>query len=199
MLGAFVATCLLVSLTPGLCAMLCMNLATTVGLRRTQWMMIGEVVGMGSVGAAAMLGVAAVMHLQPALFAALKVAGSAYLVFLGWKAWRDAPAHGASTSLRPRSRRSLAGLGFATAVSNPKVWALYAALLPPFMDPARPLPVQLATMLAIIVAVELAALYAYALGGLALVRFLDRSGSRALIGRITGVLMAAMGVWMFFQ
>lgn len=199
LLGAFVATCLLVSLTPGLCSMLCLSLATTVGLRRTQWMMLGEVAGMGSVAAAAVLGIAAVAHAQPAVFDAMKLVGSVYLMLLGWKAWRAAPTQADPTTPRPRSRLSLAGLGFATAITNPKVWALYVALLPPFVDASRPLGLQLAGMLAIIVAVELAALYAYAVGGRLLVRWHERGSSSVSLGRIIGVLMMLMGAWMLFQ
>ncbi|WP_440224455.1 LysE family translocator [Dokdonella sp. MW10] len=198
-LTAFVATCLLVSLTPGLCAMLCMNLATTLGLRRTQWMMAGEVVGMGSVAVAAMLGIAATLHVQPWLFGVFKLAGSAYLIVLGCKAWTHARGGGQASVRGPRSRLSLAGLGFTTAVTNPKVWALYVALLPPFIDPSRPLAAQLAVMLAIIVAIELAALYAYAFGGRALARLHEGSPSRLWIDRIIGSLMIAMGVWMLVE
>jgi homoserine/homoserine lactone efflux protein len=199
LLGAFAATCLLVSLTPGLCAILCMSLATTIGIRRTQWMMAGELAGMGCVAVAAVLSVAAVLHLQPALFDALKIAGSAYLVFLGWKSWQNAPERGALSVPVPQTCLSLAGLGLATAIANPKLWALYVALLPPFVNPARPLAQQLTVMLAMIVVVELAALYLYAFGGRMLARVLDQSASRIYIGRTLGVLMGLMGLWMLFQ
>lgn len=162
-------------------------------------MMLGEVIGMGSVGAAAVLGIAAILHVRPALFGALKIAGSAYLIFLGWKAWRNATATHVVASRGPRSRLSLAGLGFATAITNPKVWALYVALLPPFVNPARPLALQLTVMLAIIVVVELMALYFYALGGRLLVRVNDKSPSPVHAGKFVGLLMAAMGAWMLVQ
>jgi threonine/homoserine/homoserine lactone efflux protein len=197
--GAFLATCLLVSLTPGLCSMLCMGLATTIGVRRTQWMMVGELAGMGSVAVAAVLSIAAVLHLEPALFMALKIGGAAYLVYVGWKIWQHAPEREASSFKVPQTRLSLAGLGFTTAVTNPKVWALYVALLPPFVDPGKPLTGQLAFMLVLIVAVELSALYLYAFGGRMLARILDRSSSRTVIGRVIGVLMAAMGLWILAQ
>lgn len=199
LLGAFVATCLLVSLTPGLCSMLCMSLATTIGIHRTQWMMLGELAGMGSVAVAAVLSIAAVLHMQPALLGVLKIAGSAYLIFLGWKTWQNAPEKGAMSFPIPQTRLSLAGLGFATAVTNPKVWALYVALLPPFVNPRQPLALQLTVMLVMIVIVELIALHLYAFGGQMLARFLDRSVSRIYIGRAIGSLMGAMGLWMLFQ
>jgi len=199
LLGAFAATCLLVSLTPGLCSMLCMSLASTLGVRRTQWMMVGELVGMGSVAAAAVVSVAAVLHVQPALFATLKFAGAGYLVFLGWRTWASAAERGVSAFSTPRTRLSLAGLGFATAVVNPKLWAFYVALLPPFIDPQRPLARQLTVMLALILIVELFALYLYAFGGRMIANRLERASSRVLVGRMLGSLMALMGLWVLFQ
>jgi threonine/homoserine/homoserine lactone efflux protein len=179
--------------------MLCMSLAISIGVRRTQWMMIGELTGMGSVAAAAVLSIAAVLHLQPALLNVLKVAGSAYLVFLGWRTWQNAPKKGDVSYALPQSRMALAGLGFATAITNPKVWAFYVALLPPFVNPGEPLGLQLTAMLALIVTVELIALYLYAFGGRMLTRALDQSTSRIYIGRTIGFLMGLMGLWMLFQ
>ena len=199
LLSAFFATCLLVSLTPGLCSMLCMGLASTIGVRRTQWMMLGELFGMGSVAMAAVLSIAAVLHVEPALFMTLKIAGSGYLIFLGWKIWRQAPGKEASAFRIPQTRLSLAGLGFTTAITNPKVWALYVALLPPFVDPRQALAGQLSAMLVMIVVVELLCLYLYAFGGRALARVLDQASARAYIGRVIGALMAAMGLWILMQ
>lgn len=162
-------------------------------------MMLGELVGMGSVAMAAVLSIAAILHAEPTIFQVLKVAGCAYLIFLGWKAWRSAPEREASTLKVPQTRISLAGLGFATAVTNPKVWALYVALLPPFVDPSQPLLRQLLVMLVLIVLVELSALYLYALGGRMLARLLSQSDSRLQVGRVIGVLMAVMGIWILFQ
>ncbi len=199
LLSAFIATCLLVSLTPGLCSILCLTLATTIGIRRTQWMMVGELFGMGTVAAVAVLGIATVLHLNPTLFTALKIGGSLYLVYLGWKMWRLAPEREMSAFKIPQTRLSLASLGYATAVTNPKVWALYIALLPPFVDPSKPIALQLTCMLALIVLVELICLYLYAFGGRMLSRTLDSRSSRSHIGRALGILMAAMGIWILAQ
>lgn len=202
LLSAFAATCLLVSLTPGLCSMLCMSLASTIGVRRTQWMMVGELIGMGSVATAAVLSVAVILHMQPALFTTLKIVGSAYLIFLGWQIWTNAAKKGVSSFKTPQTRFSLAGLGFATAIANPKVWALYVALLPPFVDPNKPLARQMTIMLVLILLVELIALYLYAFGGRLISHLLERSSSRLFIGRLMGSLMALMGLMglmMIFQ
>lgn len=199
LLSAFIATCLLVSLTPGLCSMLCMSLATTIGVRRTQWMMVGELFGMGSVATVSVLGIAAILHVNSTLFTVLKVGGCVYLMFLGWKMWRATPEGEATLFKIPQTRLSLASLGFTTAITNPKVWALYVALLPPFVDPQKPLALQLMSMLVLIVLVELLCLYLYAFGGRMLARALKGESSRTYIGKTLGVLLAGMGMWILVQ
>ncbi len=77
LLSVFVPTFLLVSLTPGMCMTLAMVLGMTQGVRRTLWMMIGELAGVGLVAAAAGAGVATLMLQQPALFAVFKWLGGA--------------------------------------------------------------------------------------------------------------------------
>ncbi len=45
MLSVFIPTFILVSLTPGMCMTLSLSLGMTIGLRRTFWMMYGELLG----------------------------------------------------------------------------------------------------------------------------------------------------------
>ncbi len=47
LLSVFIPTFLFVSITPGLCMTLAMVLGMTQGVRRTLWMMAGELVGVG--------------------------------------------------------------------------------------------------------------------------------------------------------
>ena len=52
-LSVFIPTFLFVSLTPGMCMTLAMVLGMTQGVKRTLWMMVGELIGVGFVAAAA--------------------------------------------------------------------------------------------------------------------------------------------------
>ena len=55
-LALFIPTFFLVSVSPGLCMTLAMTLGMRVGLRRTCWMMGGEVLGVTLVALAALAG-----------------------------------------------------------------------------------------------------------------------------------------------
>ena len=44
-LAVFIPTFFFVSITPGMCMTLAMTLGMSIGVRRTLWMMIGELLG----------------------------------------------------------------------------------------------------------------------------------------------------------
>ncbi|GEK72254.1 MULTISPECIES: LysE family translocator [Halomonas] len=198
-LSVFVPTFLLVSLTPGMCMTLAMVLGMTQGVRRTLWMMIGELVGVGLVAVAAGAGVATLMLSQPALFAVFKWLGGAYLAYLGVMMWRSRGRMAIPDNLESQGcagRRELAMQGFVTAVANPKGWAFFVALLPPFLDASRPLAAQLGALVSIILTIEFVALLAYATGGQTLRHLLGQADKVRLLNRLAGTLMIGVGVWL---
>ena len=198
-LTVFVPTFLLVSLTPGMCMTLAMVLGMTQGIKRTLWMMIGELIGVGLVAAAAGAGVAALMLRQPGLFIAFKWVGGAYLAYLGIMMWRSRGRMAIPNELDagpPAGRWQLALQGFVTAVANPKGWAFFMVLLPPFLDSSRPLGQQLAVLIGVILTIEFASMLVYATGGKTLRRVLGKSGNVRLMNRIAGTLMIGVGFWL---
>lgn len=81
-------------------------------------------------------GVAALIVASPALFDALRLAGAAYLVWLGLRALRSALRN--ETGLRPAAPAQAAFRdGLATNLTNPKVILFFMAFLPQFIDPSR--------------------------------------------------------------
>jgi threonine/homoserine/homoserine lactone efflux protein len=199
MLTVFVPTFLFVSLTPGMCMTLAMVMGMTQGVKRTLWMMIGELIGVGFVAAAAGAGVAALMLRQPELFIAFKWAGGAYLGYLGIMMWRSRGRMAIPNELNagpPAGRLSLAIQGLVTAVANPKGWAFFMVLLPPFLDSSRPLAPQLSLLIAVILIIEFASMLVYATGGKTLRNVLGKSGNVRLLNRIAGTLMMGVGLWL---
>lgn len=88
LLALFIPTFFFASVTLGMCMTLAMTLGMTIGVRRTIWMMLGELVGIGLVSVLSVLGVAALMLNYPAVFAGFKIVGGAYLICLGVMMWR---------------------------------------------------------------------------------------------------------------
>ena len=200
LLSAFVPTFMFVSLTPGMCMTLSMTLGLTIGVKRTLWMMVGELVGVGTVAVLAVLGVAALMLKAPMVFVVFKWLGGAYLFWLGVQMWlsrgRLAISEENDALAQQISRRQLISQGFLTAVANPKGWAFFMVLLPPFLDDTLPLAPQLTVLVIVILCIEWMSLMLYASGGRTLRRLLTQSKNVRLINRIAGSLMIGVAFWL---
>jgi homoserine/homoserine lactone efflux protein len=188
----FIPTFFFVSVTPGMCMTLALSLGMTVGVRRTLWMMVGELVGVGLVACLAVVGVAAVMLQYPQLFQLLKYGGGLYLAWLGIQLWRSR----GKLALNHIPARTLISQGFITAIANPKGWAFFIALLPPFIDNQAPLTGQLLMLVSIILSLEFICMLLYASGGRTLSRVLQQKGKVKLMNRIAGSLMLGVALWL---
>ena len=191
---AFCGSFFLIALSPGLCMTLAMSLGISIGVRRTLWMMLGEVVGIALVGAAAMAGVAALLLGDPRIFAGFKIGGAAYLLWMAWRTW-NAPVAALATTTR-FTPPALCAQGFVTAVSNPKAWAFMMALLPPFINPTVPLAPQMTVLLALMVVIEFTCLLIYAQGGRSLSELLLRRGQAQWLNRVAASLMVGVALWL---
>ncbi|WP_377110395.1 LysE family translocator [Pseudoalteromonas sp. R86517] len=196
-LAVFIPTFFFVSITPGMCMTLAMTLGMSIGVRRTLWMMIGELLGVASVAIAAVLGVASVMLNYPNAFDILKWVGGAYLIYIGINMWRAKSKMSIDThSPSDVSRQSLFTQGFVTAIANPKGWAFMISLLPPFISVEHALAPQLLVLVLVIMISEFTCMLAYATGGKSLRLFLSRGDNIKWMNRIAGSLMVLVGIWL---
>lgn len=194
----YVTAVFLISATPGPNMLHVMVQSIRHGPRRALASMAGLMSANLICLIASALGLGALLKASPGLYDALRYAGAAYLVWLGIKAWR-APVGGgtdAAGATVPALRRSLAALyatGLATGLSNPKLIVFAAALLPQFIDVARPFLPQLALLVASFLVIEAFWFGVYALGGRSLSRWLAPANRQRLFNRATGVLFIGFG------
>ncbi|WP_296055356.1 LysE family translocator [uncultured Amphritea sp.] len=198
-LSIFIPTFFFVSITPGMCMTLSLSLGMSIGVRRSLHMMWGELLGVGLVATASAVGVATLMLQFPQAFIFLKFGGGAYLIWLGIQMWQSKgklvmPEPGSET--RHQGNLQLALNGFITAIANPKGWAFFVTLLPPFLDQTQPMAPQLSILIAMILLLEFSCLLIYASGGKALRHLLLDRGNVKLMNRIAGSLMVGVGVWL---
>jgi threonine/homoserine/homoserine lactone efflux protein len=198
LLSAFIPTFFFVSITPGMCMTLAMTLGMTIGVKRALWMMLGELVGVASVAILSAIGVATLLLNYPSIFMVLKYLGGVYLAFIGIQMWlsKGKMAIKMDADDKPASYVDLISQGFITAIANPKGWAFFVALLPPFLDASQPLANQLAILISIILTLEFSCLLIYATGGRTLKSLLMKSGNVRIMNRIAGTLMIGVGVWL---
>jgi len=198
----FIPTFFFVSLTPGMCMTLAMSLGMSIGLKKTFYMMAGELVGVAIVALSSVIGVATIMLKYPDIFTVFKYVGGAYLGYLGVQMWLSRGKMAISTCSTQKSfsisNRTLALQGFVTAIANPKGWAFFISLLPPFINQSQPLAPQISVLLFIILSLEFICLVIYATGGSTLRKFLQKSDNVKLMNKIAGTLMIGVGIWLAF-
>lgn len=198
LLTAFIPTFFFVSITPGMCMTLALTLGMSIGVKRTLWMMAGELVGVAVVATAAVIGVAAIMLNYPSLFMILKWIGGAYLIWIGFNMWRNKGKMSLNldSQQQPTQRLQLISQGFITAIANPKGWAFMISLLPPFINIDKSVSHQMIVLIGIILCTEFVSMLAYATGGKSLRLFLSKGNNVRFLNRIAGTLMIAVGIWL---
>jgi len=200
LLSVFIPTFFFVSITPGMCMTLALSMGMSIGYRRTLWMMLGEMVGVGLIAVLAVVGIASIMLSYPWLFTLFKSIGAAYLFYLGVQLWLSRgklALSDESTDIQTGNNWDLVLQGFVTAIANPKGWAFMISLLPPFIDNSKPLTIQLILLVSIILISEFISMTLYATGGKGLKSLLGNSENVRFMNRISGSLMMGVGIWLF--
>lgn len=179
-IALFALTELLLSLSPGPAVLLVVSLAMRGGAPQALSAAAGILALNALYFALSALGVGALILASATLFAVMKWAGAAYLVWLGIGMIRPLVAHvvrgvplaGVTTERTPSSRRRAFWKGFAVQGANPKNLAFFVALLPQFVAPEGDIAVQLIVLGIVSVLVELPVLVLYALLASASLRWL---------------------------
>jgi threonine/homoserine/homoserine lactone efflux protein len=197
----FIATSLLVIATPGQDMVLVMSRSVAQGARAGIITAAGVSVGLVGHAVLATLGLGAILRASEVLFLVLKLAGAAYLVYLGVQLLRTRTEQLALGAGAPRSLPRLFLDGALSNLSNPKIAVFYFAFLPQFVQPGATHPT--ASVLAL--GLALAALTFLVKGpvglGAGLLAGWLRSRPRVLawIYRTSGAVLVGMGLKLAFE
>ncbi len=151
--AAFVAATAVLMLIPGPNVALIVANSLAFGSRAGLMTVGGTSAAMVAQLAVASFGITALFGALAEAFDALRWLGVAYLVWLGYRAWRAPPDDLSRT--RSVSPRDTLARGFLVSLTNPKTLAFYAAFLPQFLDPAAPLGRQMAVLSVTFVAIAI--------------------------------------------
>jgi threonine/homoserine/homoserine lactone efflux protein len=152
-LPAFLAVAAAVTLTPGPAFALLVQVAAVHGRRVALATIAGNSLGVLAWAVLSAAGISAVVAARHEAYEVLRLAGAAYLLWLGLRALSSpgAPAIGAAPA--PAARRA-ARKGLVNSLANPKLAVFFASLFPQFLTPGTAvLPAALA-MAAVIVAFD---------------------------------------------
>jgi homoserine/homoserine lactone efflux protein len=197
---AFFAASWVIAISPGSGAVLSMSHGLAYGVRQTSATIAGLQLGLAVILLIAGVGVGALLLASATAFTVVKVLGAVYLIWLGLKQWRapvdgHAPAAGRALVNHPGlpTVRERVLTGFMTNVTNPKGIVFMVAVLPQFIDPHRPLWLQLLILLATSVGVDLVVMHGYAFLASRAQRWLATAKARRAQNRVFGGVLMAMG------
>jgi homoserine/homoserine lactone efflux protein len=195
--AAYLLACLIVVLVPGPTVTLILANSIRHGTRAGLANVLGTQVGLALMIGVVGLGLTSLMETAGHWFDWLRIAGAAYLVWLGWKMIRSSGEDGEAAAPRP-PRGGFLTQGVLVALSNPKTLIFFGAFFPQFIDPARDHGLQILIMglTAMLVAALSDSAYALAAGRAG--RALSAKRVR-LMSRVSGAFLIGGGMWLAFS
>lgn len=200
-LWTYIIAITLLTLTPGVDTMLVIRNTTRGGVRDGMLSSLGICMGLFVHAAVSAVGISVLLLQSAWAFRMLKLAGAAYLVWLGFVSLRSAARNGAisadcmgnAMASSFSARRSLTE-GLLSNVLNPKAVVFYMAFLPQFIDPAGSALVQSLCLAGIhfVIAMIWQGIVA-SLVDRAKILFVRQAVRRSFDG-LTGVVMMAFGI-----
>jgi threonine/homoserine/homoserine lactone efflux protein len=188
----FVAIAALLTITPGVDMALVMRNTLRGGMHAALATTVGIIGGLLIWMSASAFGVASLLRASAEAFTVLKLAGAAYLVYLGLQ-----------TVLRSRTPAEVRRLqrggspfrqGLVSNLLNPKIAVFYATFLPQFIHPGDPALAKTFLLGGIHIAMGLVWLPLYAYLIVRAGRALRRPSVVRAVERVTGTVLVALGV-----
>ena len=200
-LAAFLAVSAVVIVTPGQDTALTIRNTLLGGRSGGVFTALGVSAGQATWTVATSAGISAVLLASEPLFAAVKLLGAAYLVFLGAQALRDAfssrssPASGdVGCSHRPLAASSALRQGLLSNLGNPKMAVFFTSLLPQFAAPGGAAFLPLLALGLVFSSLTLVWLTAYAVAVAKAGDLLRGSRVRRALEGVTGAVLVAVGL-----
>ncbi|MEM8980667.1 MAG: LysE family transporter [Pseudomonadota bacterium] len=137
------------AISPGPSFVLSVRTAAAEGFRVAAGLALGFGIGSMIWAVAALVGLALLFEIVPQLFVVLKIAGGAFLIYLGIQMWRHAaaPMPQIEATAAPRSLLGAVWLGTSTFLANPKpavfFGSIFVSVVPPDTSTAWLVPLVL--------------------------------------------------------
>jgi threonine/homoserine/homoserine lactone efflux protein len=134
----FLVTSLIVVATPGTGVLYTLAAGLSRGMRASVVAAFGCTLGIIPHMAAAILGLAALLHASALAFQTLKYLGVVYLLFMAWNTLREQGALTVETDVDPKSTRQVIVSAILINILNPKLSIFFLAFLPQFVSTNDP-------------------------------------------------------------
>jgi threonine/homoserine/homoserine lactone efflux protein len=191
----------ILTITPGPDMALVLRNGMRCGATAAWWTELGCCAGIAVHAAAAVIGLSAILAASATAFTIVKLAGAAYLIYLGASAlWNSRRAVQASARMATGAEiaeadRMLAfRQGLLSNLLNPKIALIFLTLIPQFVSPGEAAFSTTATLAVIFLGIAVVWWRVFSLAVSGLGRVLSRPRVRTAIERVTGTVLVALGV-----
>src|ERR687894_2720969 len=134
----FLVTSLIVVATPGTGVLYTLAAGLSRGTHASIVAAFGCTLGIIPHMAAAILGLAALLHTSALAFQTLKYLGVAYLLYMAWNTLREQGGLTVEQDVDPKSTRQVIGSAILINILNPKLSMFFLAFLPQFVSANDP-------------------------------------------------------------
>lgn len=194
----FLLASILIAITPGPGAAISMSLGMRYGYGSALVAILGLQTAIVVHLAIVAIGLGALLAASEMAFFVVKLAGAAYLIWLGVEKWRSSPVP-IDRGLVPMAKKGLFLQGVLVNLTNPKAIIFVGALVPQFVDPSAPQLTQYAVIAATLCTTDLLVMSCYALAAVRLGRWLHDAKAILLQNRVFGGLFVSAGVLLAFS
>ncbi|RSN11455.1 lysine transporter LysE [Nonomuraea sp. WAC 01424] len=201
LLAVFTATTIVALITPGPDMLFVMGCGMRGGARAGLLATLGVITGDALYVAAAAAGLSMLLTAFPVVFTVLRLAGAAYLIYLGVQMIRNLKKGQATDSAGGMTGRRAFLNGVVSSAANPQTFAFMVAFLPQFIDPgAGPVWLQFTILGAVLIILEFLAdatvgVLAGRLGGW----LRNRQAVRRRLDAATGTVFIGLGITLATQ
>ncbi len=191
----FLLTSLIVVASPGTGVLYTLAAGLSRGARASVVAAFGCTLGILPHMAAAILGLAALLHTSALAFQLIKYLGVAYLLYMAWSALRDHGALSVEERIDARSDLEVTVDAILVNILNPKLSIFFLAFLPQFVLPGEPHPVLSMLLLSLVfMAITFAVFVGYGLCAASMRRYVvSRPRVLAWMRRTFAAAFVALG------
>ena len=138
----FLLTSLIIVVSPGTGVLYTLAAGLSRGSRASVVAAFGCTLGIVPHMAAAIMGLAALLHTSALAFQTFKYLGVAYLLYMAWNAWRERGALRVEQEVSARSAIQVTVNAILINILNPKLSIFFFAFLPQFVSADEPHPLS---------------------------------------------------------
>ncbi|HVW93190.1 MAG TPA: LysE family translocator [Devosia sp.] len=192
---AYFAACFVLAIVPGPTVTVVVATSLARGTKAGLMNILGTQIGMFSMVVVVAFGLEAVVAFMGWAFDWIKLAGAAYLIWIGINMLRSNGQLGEGRAAPERTPLQDAMRGFFVIWSNPKALIFLGALLPQFVDRSHPAFPQIIALGLIFMATATTtdSMYAVLAGRM---RHLLTAARVRIVSRLSGLVLIGGGIWL---